>query len=108
MISLPVAYELDDVVVMRERGVSVHQWARMVIESFDRLYEDGATSGRLLVLNLHPFVIGQPFRIRHLAAVLAHIVRRPDVWLATGGEVVDWYRRASDDAGPGTARATAA
>jgi peptidoglycan/xylan/chitin deacetylase (PgdA/CDA1 family) len=91
LFSLPIAFELDDVVVMRERGVPVGRWLTMVIESFDRLYEDGAQSGRVLALALHPYLVGQPFRIRYLERALAHIAARDDVWLATGGEIVDWY-----------------
>jgi hypothetical protein len=44
------------------------------------------------VLSLHPYLIGQPFRIRYLERALAHIASHDRVWLATGAEVVDWYR----------------
>jgi peptidoglycan/xylan/chitin deacetylase (PgdA/CDA1 family) len=60
-------------------------------EWFDGLYADGAESGRMMVLNLHPWVIGQPWRIRHLDEVLAHITRHAGVWKATTGEIADWY-----------------
>jgi allantoinase len=93
--SLPVAVELDDVYVLRERGVSIQHWLRMVTESFDRLWIDAETSGRLLILNLHPYVIGQPFRIRYLAQAVEHIASRANVWLATAGEVAEWYRAGS-------------
>ncbi|MDH3605236.1 MAG: hypothetical protein OEU26_37060, partial [Candidatus Tectomicrobia bacterium] len=56
------------------------------------LYQDGAENGRLLVLNLHPWLIGQPFRIRYLNRALDYITRREGVWAATGSEIVDWYR----------------
>jgi allantoinase len=95
LFSLPLAYELDDVVVLRERGLSVGQWLTMVTESFDRLYADGEQSGRVLALALHPYVAGQPFRIRYLERVLAHIAGSSGVWLATAGEIVDWCRRSA-------------
>ena len=92
MVSLPVTFELDDVVAHRERGVPMDGWLRIVTESFDRLYEDGAESGRLLVLNVHPYLIGQPFRIKYLDRALSHMLGRKGVWVATGREIVDWYR----------------
>jgi hypothetical protein len=46
------------------------------------------------VLHLHPWLIGQPFRIGVLEAALSHVMRREGVWTATGEAIVDWYRRA--------------
>jgi putative transposase len=81
----------DEVFTHRERGVPMGRWLRILTETYDRLYLDGATSGRLLVLNLHPYLIGQPFRIRYLDKALAHILRHRAVWSATAGEIVDWF-----------------
>lgn len=91
MFSLPVTLDADVVVTHRLRGVPMGRWLRIVTEAFDRLYEDGAKSGRLLVLNLHPYLIGQPFRIGYLRRALAHILAHDGVWRATAGEIVDWY-----------------
>jgi allantoinase len=44
------------------------------------------------VLHLHPWLIGQPFRIRCLDEALGHILRPQGVWAATGSEIIDWYR----------------
>jgi hypothetical protein len=46
-----------------------------------------------MVLNLHPWLIGQPFRIAYLDEALGYIVRRQEVLTATSSEIVDWYRR---------------
>jgi allantoinase len=93
MVSLPVMLELDEVYTHRRRFIPTPRWAAMVVEAFERLYRDGEESGRLLVLNLHPWTIGQPFRIKHLEHVLEQVTRRRGVWVATGGEIVDWYLR---------------
>jgi len=66
----------------------------LVRESFDTLYRDGEQSGCLLVLNLHPFLIGQPFRIGTLDAALGHVVRHPGVWSATGSEIIASFAKA--------------
>lgn len=97
MVSVPVTIDLDDVFTLRERRVPVHTWGRMLVEAFDRLHREAADSGRLLVLNLHPYLVGQPFRSKVLAQALDTIMRRrDDIWLATGDEIADWYRHNAD------------
>ena len=59
---------------------------------FGGLYADGAKNGRMMIFNLHPWVIGQPWRIRHLDEVLGHITSHTAVWKATGSEIIDWYK----------------
>lgn len=87
---LPLALELDDVFALRERGVTMQQWLSMVTGSFDRMYLEGEATGLLLALNIHPYIIGHPFRIGYLEKALRHILSRDGVWAATAGEVIDW------------------
>ncbi len=90
--SLPIALELDDTHALWDRRVPVDRYGTMLSESFDGLYQDGAQNGRLLVLNLHPWLIGQPFRIGFLDTALGGIMRRQGVWVARGAAIVDWFR----------------
>ncbi len=69
------------------------RYTTMLKEGFDTIYGDAADSGRLLVLNLHPWLIGQPFRIAYLDSALGYMTARQGVWAATGSEVIDWFRR---------------
>ena len=92
LFALPVMLELDDVVAMAHRKVTIDRYATMLRESFDEMYDDGTDNGRALVLSLHPWLIGQPFRIGILDEALGHMMRRQGVWAASGAEVVDWYR----------------
>jgi hypothetical protein len=88
LVSLPPALDLDDELALRLRSLPVGQWVEMVARAVARLAADGADSGRLLVLPLHPYVVGQPFRIRYLERALAAVAGRDDVWLATADDVV--------------------
>ncbi|GIT01549.1 MAG: hypothetical protein CM1200mP27_01740 [Chloroflexota bacterium] len=56
------------------------------------MYHDGASNGRLMTINLHPWLIGQPFRIGYLEEALGYAMGHEKVWAATGSEIVDWYR----------------
>ena len=93
LMALPIMFELDDVNALADRKVAVDRYAQMLKEGFDSLYQDGAQNGRLLVLHLHPWLIGQPFRIGYLDDALGHMLQRQAVWAATGAEIADWYRR---------------
>ncbi len=92
LFALPVMLELDDVVAMAHRKVTVERYATLLREGFDEMYDDGTGNGRSLVLSLHPWLIGQPFRIGSLDSALGHMMRRQGVWAASGSEVVEWYR----------------
>lgn len=93
LLSIPTLLELDDVYAHWHRHVSIWRWQRMVEEAFDTLHADGATSGRLLTLSIHPWLIGQPHRIKALDDALGHICGRDGVWKATGGQIADFVRQ---------------
>jgi peptidoglycan/xylan/chitin deacetylase (PgdA/CDA1 family) len=92
--ALPISWPLDDVNALWDRRIDVDKYGAMIRETFDVLYREGARNAKLLVLHLHPWLIGQPFRIGCLEDALGYIMRREGVWAATGGAIVDWYRRA--------------
>ena len=48
-----------------------------------------------MVLPLHSWVIGHPYRIGTLETVLGKIMSRPGVWPATGAEILDAWKRAA-------------
>jgi peptidoglycan/xylan/chitin deacetylase (PgdA/CDA1 family) len=93
LLALPITLPVDDVNALWDRRVPIQRYVEMLKESFDTLYHNGAANGRLLILNLHPWLIGQPFRVRYLRAALDYITRRQGVWVATGGEITEWYRQ---------------
>jgi hypothetical protein len=70
------------------------EFERWVRETFDVLYEEGQQSARVMCISLHPFVIGQPNRIRSLDRALGYIKGHSDVWFATAGEIMEAYLKA--------------
>ena len=99
LIALPLILDLDDVFALRDRHFPVDGYTRTVKQAFDRIYRDAAKSGRLFVLPIHPYLMGQPFRIGFLDDALRHIRRRKGVWSASAGEIVDWYAQAASESG---------
>ncbi len=95
LFALPNNLELDDAVSQWFRRLPIDVYSQMIMDAFDTLYEEGAHSGRLMVINIHPWIIGRPFRSKYLDMALAHICDREGVWKATGSEIIDWYRSRS-------------
>ena len=90
--ALPCMIEIGDVMGHFNRKLPLARWVAMVKEAFDVMYEDAAESGLLLAFRVHPWCMGQPYRIRYLEEVVAHIAGRAGAWLATGSQIIDWYR----------------
>ena len=93
--SLGVNAYLDDNYIHLHGRRTINEVNRLWREWFDGLYADGATTGRVMVLHLHPWIMGQPWRIRHLDEVLGHITAHAGVWKATGSEIIDWFKAQS-------------
>jgi len=95
VVAIPYTLEIGDIPLFLERGGNGEDFYRMIVDQFDQLYAEGARRPRVLSIALHPFLIGHPFRARHLDRALAYIKRKKGVWIATGGEIVDWWRKAA-------------
>jgi len=91
LVSVPYSMDLNDAMVYRQ-PVEADEFARMVTDHFDTVYREGETQPRVMCVALHPYMMGAPHRIRALDRALAHIRSHPDVWIATGEEIADWYR----------------
>ena len=91
MLSAAYSVEMNDVSLFLGKSLSGDDFYQTVIDHFDQLYADSAKSGRVMALALHPFIIGQPARHRHLERVLDYIASRRDVWLTTSDEIAAHY-----------------
>ena len=92
MTCLPSCLELDDVFVLTQNLHSEESFVQQVIDAADLLIEEGQKQGgRLLALNLHPWLVGQPHRVSAVKKVLeALLVERSDaIWHASPGSIVD-------------------
>lgn len=87
MISVPYTYELNDMSAIVRSKYSAAEFECMIKDQFDVLYEEGASSGRVFTLSLHPFIMGQPHRIPALRRALDYIDKFDGVWKVTGSEI---------------------
>lgn len=91
--AMPHTMELDDRHLMVTLGQNEDTYREQILAAFDLLRTEGKTyGGRILHLSLTPYVIGQPFRIHALKAVLEEIMKSGDVWSATPSEILDVWQ----------------
>ncbi|MBV8534769.1 MAG: polysaccharide deacetylase family protein [Alphaproteobacteria bacterium] len=93
MMSVPYSIELNDITMFVAKTMSGEEFTRVVIDQFDQLYQESATSGRVLALCLHPFVIGQPYRTKYLERALDYITKHEGVWVTTSDAIADHYAK---------------
>jgi allantoinase len=92
LISMPYTLEINDVPTIMGKGTTAQDFAQMIRDQFDVLYEEAADLPRVMSISIHPFITGHPFRMKHFAAALAHIAAHDGIWPATGGQINDWFR----------------
>lgn len=90
---IPLSFETNDNRTDQNRGFSTSDdFARYMIDCFDLLYEEGATSPKLMSIGLHDRLIGRPSRAVGLIKMLKHMRAREGVWFCTGRDIADhWY-----------------
>ena len=96
--AMPHSADVDDAAILIGMHHDEDELRDQLIDHFDVLYEESATQGgRIMSIPLHSWVIGQPYRIGTLEAVLAHIMRHRGVWPATGAEILDAWKAGARD-----------
>lgn len=93
MISIPYSIEVNDIPVFVDQKKTGEAFGKLIRDQFDGLYEDGAKTGRVMAIALHPFLIGHAHRAKYFAQALAHITSRKEVWVTTGSEIIDYYKK---------------
>ena len=86
IVAMPYTNQINDKVYEINNYTSA-EFSGMIKRQFDVLYREGAESGRVMAISLHPYLSGVPHRIDAFDAALDHICSREGVWLATGAEI---------------------
>ena len=90
LISVPYAVEVNDGLFFISAW-EADAFAVAIKDQFDRLYAEGAQSGQVMCIGLHPYLIGQPHRIKYLDKALSYILAHDGVWKTTADEIADYY-----------------
>ena len=92
LISMPYSLEVNDHYAYNVYGQSPRQYTDLLKRHFDTLLAEGETSGTVMCIPLHAYLVGRAHRIGPFRDVLDHVAaHRDDVWITTAGEIADYY-----------------
>jgi allantoinase len=91
LVTLPYTVELNDIAMMLVQHHESAYFTTRCIDTFDRLYQEGAGRAKVMAIAIHPYISGQPHRIKYLEAVYDHIARHAGVIHWNGREILEWY-----------------
>jgi hypothetical protein len=89
LLSVPYPIETDDAQSIIHRRYSAAVFADMVVDQFDEMLQQSESAPLVMNVSVHPYVCGQPFRLRRLRSALAHCVKSQRAWLCRPGEIAD-------------------
>lgn len=87
--SVPYPQELNDIPMIVARQMDGREFAELIVDNFDEMLEQSVAQPLVMGIALHPYIVGQPYRLRHLRRALSHIVRSRKAWLTTPGRICD-------------------
>ena len=93
--SVPYPQELNDIPMIVGRQMDGKDFAEMIIDNFDEMLLQSADQPLVMGIALHPYLVGQPYRLRHLRRALEHIARVRDkgkLWFTTPGAIAQFAR----------------
>ncbi|GAC11720.1 polysaccharide deacetylase family protein [Paraglaciecola chathamensis] len=89
--AMPLSNELDDAFIMLNNLHSEDSYAEQMIDACDFLLKEANHSGgRILSLNIHPWMLGQPHRIGALEQVLEYVMSQ-DVYSASASDILQAF-----------------
>jgi peptidoglycan/xylan/chitin deacetylase (PgdA/CDA1 family) len=87
--SIPYPQELNDVPAIVARQMDADAFADMIVDNFDEMITQSASQPLVMGIALHPYLVGQPYRLRHLRRALGHVAANDRVWFTTPGAICE-------------------
>ena len=85
--SIPYPQEINDIPMIVARQMDGRDFADMIVDNFDGMVRQFATQPLVMGIALHPYLVGQPYRLRHLRRALQHVQAASAAWLTTPGAI---------------------
>jgi allantoinase len=89
ILSVPYPVETDDAQAIIHRKWSAAVFADAVVDQFDEMIGQSARHPLVMNVSLHPYVFGQPFRLRRLRTALKHCLDHGLVWYCRPGDIAE-------------------
>jgi peptidoglycan/xylan/chitin deacetylase (PgdA/CDA1 family) len=93
LVTLPYTVELNDIAMMIVQHHESEYLLRRAVDAFDRLYAEGEHRAKIMAVAIHPYISGQPHRIKYLEAIYDYACRFPGVLHWNGEQIYEWYMK---------------
>jgi peptidoglycan/xylan/chitin deacetylase (PgdA/CDA1 family) len=90
ILSLPYPVETDDAQGIIHRRWSAAEFADAVVDQFDEMARQSEAQPLVMNVSVHPYIFGQPFRVRQLRRALRHCAGSAAVWYCRPREIADF------------------
>lgn len=94
IVAMPYTQECNDVAMMLIQHHKASEFYDRAIDQFEQIHADAADSARIMVISVHPYIMGAPHRTRYFRRIFETIGKRRDVKFMTGEQILDWYLKA--------------
>ena len=71
------------------RAMSGRDFADLIVDHFDEMLEQSAEGRLVMGIALHPYLVGQPHRLRPLRQALRHLAVAEGTWWTTPGRICE-------------------
>jgi peptidoglycan/xylan/chitin deacetylase (PgdA/CDA1 family) len=95
--SVPYPQEINDIPAVIARQNSAGEFADMILGCYEEMKAQSAHQPLVMGIALHPYIVGQPHRLRELRRALQHIVMDGKAWLSRPGAILDHARSFAPD-----------
>ena len=92
IVNIPYTQECNDVAMMLIQHHESDYLLKRTIDQFDRLYAESAKRAKICTLAIHPYISGQPHRIKYLEQIYDYVNKHEGVLHWNGEQILDWYR----------------
>jgi hypothetical protein len=92
LVTLPYTIECNDIPVMIVQHHDSDYLLRLVKDQFDRLYAESEQRAKFVALAIHPYISGQPHRIKYLEMIYDYVNEHAGVLHWNGAQILDWYK----------------
>ena len=92
LVTLPYTVEVNDIPMMLIQHHESDYLLKRTIDQFDRLYAESAKRAKICALAIHPYISGQPHRIKYLEQIYDYVNKHEGVLHWNGEQILDWYR----------------
>ena len=93
LLAVPYPVELNDAQMAIHRAHTPREFCDMMLDQFEEMVEQSERHPLVMNISVHPFIFGQPYRLRPFRQALEHCMKhkkKNDVWFCRPGDIADY------------------